>query len=168
MKVQRIPAQITTVEDKIAGNISLTQIALFIVPVFWAMIIFTLFTPIMDLALYKLPVIIIPSLLVLTLAIRIKGKLILNWLIVLITYNTRAKYYIFDKNDMYLRTLDLPQVEKSQKKTEIRTKEVKPATHTPNLGELIRLDRILSNPNVSFSIKAAKKGGVYVALEQKS
>ncbi len=62
MKTQVIPAQITTIEDKIAGNFSLTQILLLMFPVFWAAAVYTLLSPSLQLAWYKLPVILIVQL----------------------------------------------------------------------------------------------------------
>ena len=55
MKVRSIPAQITTVEDKIAGNLNLTQILLLMIPVFWLMIVYTIFPPYMEFSVYKFP-----------------------------------------------------------------------------------------------------------------
>ena len=40
MRTTVIPAQITTVEDKIAGSLNLTQILILMIPVFWATIVY--------------------------------------------------------------------------------------------------------------------------------
>jgi hypothetical protein len=53
MRSTVIPAQITTVEDKITGNLSLTQIILLIIPVFILTILFSLVPPVMKLGIFK-------------------------------------------------------------------------------------------------------------------
>lgn len=106
MKARSIPAQITTVEDKIAGNLNFTQIALLMIPVFWGMTVYVLFAPSMHFAWYKLPLVIAVGITSLILSLRIKEKLILNWLLILLRYNLRPKYHIFNKNDMFLRSID--------------------------------------------------------------
>lgn len=169
MKVRSIPAQITTVEDKIAGNLNLTQILLLMIPVFWLMIVYTLFTPTMHFALYKIPLFLIVGVTSLILSIRIKEKIILNWLTILLRYNTRAKYYLFDKNDSYMRAMDLITFEGSKKKQPAKSTSKK-TERTDNtaiaLGDLVKLERLLIDPKYSFSIKSQKKGSLYVAFEQ--
>src|SRR5579872_264749 len=118
MRTTVIPAQITTVEDKIAGNLSMTQIVILLVPIFFGTLVFAIFPPTMHLALYKLPPVILVLLVCLTLSLRIKGKVVASWLSVLLSYNTIAKYYVFNKNDSYFR--DVPEFEKIQKKESVK------------------------------------------------
>lgn len=168
MKTQVIPAQITTVEDKIAGNLNLTQIMLLLLPAFWTSIVFTVFSPRLHLSLYKLPLVLIVLILCVVLSFRIKGKVVLSWLITILRYNLRAKYYIYNKNDSYFRTLDLPNLDKHKKtvskKASVKV-EQKMLLH-PEIGNLVRLENFLANPKYSFSFKAGKKGGLNVAFEQ--
>jgi len=69
-----------------------------------------------------------------TLSLRIKGKIVIHWLSILIRYNLRAKYYIYNKNESYLRTLYLPTTnktpvaEKKLLKAKAR-KKIKPAIY---------------------------------------
>lgn len=170
MKVRSIPAQITTVEDKIAGNLNLTQILLLTIPLFWLMIVYTLFTPVMHFAWYKLPVFLIVGAVSLILALRIKGKIVLHWFVVLLRYNTRPKYYLFNKNDAYLRTMDIISFDKSKRKKIAKSSAgvKQQSSNTPaSLNGLVRLEGLLANPKYSFSIKSQKKGTLYVAFEQK-
>src|SRR3990167_9406474 len=113
MRTTVIPAQITTVEDKIAGNLNLTQIMLLMVPVIWGTIVYTSLPPTMHIAWYKLPLVLLVLLLSLTLAVRIKGKVVLHWVIILLRYNTRARYYLFNKNDQTSGMMDFPVFERS-------------------------------------------------------
>src|SRR5208282_4856426 len=104
-----------TVEDKIAGNLNLTQITLLILPIFVFVLVYAVCVPSMHFAWYKVPVFLITGSLFPILAIRLKEKLILDWLTILFRYTTRPTYYVFNKNDIYQRSLDLPPVEKKQK-----------------------------------------------------
>ena len=73
MKVTVVPAQVTTVEDRISGNLSMSQIALFAIPIFCGSLLYAVLPPSMEVSLYKLIAIGILSLLSCQLAIRIKG-----------------------------------------------------------------------------------------------
>jgi CBS domain containing-hemolysin-like protein len=167
MKVRSIPAQITTVEDKIAGNLSLTQIFLLMIPVFWLMLVYTVLPPYMHFSLYKLPIVLFIGIISLTLALRIKDKIALNWLVILLRYNTRPKYYLFNKNDAYMRTMDIISVEKNKRKVKAKAQVKEKENDVPvSLGDLTRLEGLLVDPSYSFSIKSQKKGALYVAIEQ--
>lgn len=169
MKTRVIPAQITTVEDKIAGSLSLTQILLLMTPIFWTAIVYALFLPLLQLAIYKVALISIVLTLCLILAIRIKEKLVLNWLVVLITYQLRPKYYLFNKNDAFLRVMDFPSFEKKHKtlfKKAVKKNTDKEKSKPFSLREAVRLDGLLSDPKYTFSLKTVKKGGFNVDIRQ--
>lgn len=169
MRSKPIPAQITTVEDKIAGNLNLTQIMLLMIPVFFTTIAYAFFPPRMHLAIYKFPLVLIVLVISLILSMRIKGKVVLNWLIILLTYNLRPRYYLFNKNDTNFRTLDLPVFEKKQRKL-FKKAPAKLEEKTPipafNLKDLVKLQNIMKDPKYSFILKAGKKGGFNVSLGQ--
>jgi hypothetical protein len=165
MKTRIIPAQITTVEDKIAGNLNLTQIVLLMLPIFWLMIVYTLFTPQMNFTLYKVPLIFVVSISFMILALRIKGKIVIEWLVILATYNTRPRYYLFDKNNTYLRDIaPIPSKQKVVHKASVRQEKSIPKLLSPK--ELLQLEQLLARPDVRFSVKAERKGGFNVAFEQ--
>lgn len=169
MRTTVIPAQITTVEDKIAGSLNLTQILLLMVPVFWATIVYAVFPTRMHLELYKLPLIIIVLVLCLILSLRIKGKVVINWIMLFAHYNLRPRYYLFNKNDSFLREMDLPKPEKKTAKlfNKISAKKViKIPAASFGIQDLIKLKNYISNPDYTLSLKPDKKGGLYVALEQ--
>jgi len=100
----------------------------------------------------------------LLLSLRIKGKVVANWLAVLFTYNQRARYYIFNKNDFYLRDLYLPITKKVYQKAVLQ-KEVK-TTSTVVAKDLAKLKRYIKNPKYALSLKPNKKGGIHVALNE--
>lgn len=169
MRTTVIPAQITTVEDKIAGNLNLTQIIILMIPVFFTTIVYGIFPPRLHFVLYKFPLILIALILCLILSLRIKGKVVFNWLFVLVRYNLRPKYYLFNKNDTYLRVLDLPQIQKrTYKLPTFAQHKIKSRSTNSNVGaiDIIKLKGFIKNPNYTLSLKPNKKGGLYVGLEQ--
>lgn len=168
MRTTIIPAQITTVEDKIAGNLNFTQILLLMIPVFWTTIVYICFTPKMQIVWYKLPLVISVLVICLTLSLRIKGKVVLNWLLVLLRFNLRPKFYVFNKNEAYLRTLDLPVIEKAAPKlvhNAAKAKREVPAVQIKD-EELVKLENLVNRKGVSLSFKLGKGGGLNVAFEQ--
>lgn len=168
MKIRRIPAQITTVEDKIAGNLSFIQMILLIIPVFVVLIGYSSIPPIMHFSLFKIILLGCLGIVPLLLAIRIKEHIVLSWIGILLRYNLRPKYYVLNKNDAYLRNMDIIPLEKKQVKSHVK---VQAPSHikqkTLSFGELIKLEGLLANPKYSFSIKSHKKGAFHVAIEQK-
>jgi hypothetical protein len=105
MRTTVIPAQVTTVEDTIAGNLTLTQIILLIIPVLLSTAIYAVFPEKMVFSAYKIPLIFITSFIFVSLSLRIKGRLVLNWLVVLSSFILRPHIYIFDKNTLFSRPI---------------------------------------------------------------
>ena len=169
MRTTIIPAQITTVEDKIAGSLNFTQMLLLMIPVFWAAIVYILLPQSMHLSWYKFALILVVLVASAILAIRIKDKIILQWLQVLLRFNIRPKYYVFNKNDSYLRVMDLPNLEESSSKAVRRahkTSEQKIPSISFDLKQFVQMESLLISQKLNLSYKAGKKGGLHVAFEQ--
>ncbi len=167
MRTTVIPAQITTVEDKIAGNLSMTQIVILLIPVFFGAFIFAMLPPNMHVTIYKLPLVLLVALICLILSLRIKGKVVASWLTVLFSYNLRPRYYVFNKNDKYLR--DLPEISDKKAKEAVKAvvkKELAISAKKFGVKELKELESFIKNPNYTFSLKPGKKGGLYVAVSE--
>ncbi len=103
MRTTIVPAQITTVEDRIAGRLGMSQLLLIISPIFGGSAVFVVLPPFFNYATYKVVLIVCVASLSALLAIRIKGKILLFWAITLLRYNTRPKYYLFNKNSTHTR-----------------------------------------------------------------
>jgi hypothetical protein len=153
MKTATVPAQITTVEDKIAGNLTLQQIALLIGPIF------------IDFAIYKLILMAIVTLMAGIAAVRVKGKILLVWAMTIFKYNARPHDYVFNKNNSYLRS---EATETSIEPAEIKTIRVKEQTVSSNLSEndVFKLERILASPSTNLSFAASRKGGLHVSITE--
>lgn len=169
MRSTVIPAQITTVEDKIAGSLSMTQVMLLMVPVIFATLTYIILPQRMQIETYKIALVLVVLLFSVILSLRIKGKVVLNWLTILLKYNLRAKYYIYNKNDVFLRDIVLLKTDKSNVKLfgkALSKNEAKLKVKLPLIQDSIRIKNFIKNPNYSLSLKPSKRGGLYVAVNK--
>jgi len=165
MRTRIIPAQITTVEDKIAGNLNMTQIGLLILPVFLGTLTYCFFPPHMHFAIYKVIAITLILIICIALSLRIKDKVVINWLSILFRYNLRPGFYVFNKNDIHQREIyAFTNVKKTQKQA-ILKKEAKVKNNLLS-KDLMKIKEYLKNPDYALSLKPNRKGGFYVALDE--
>lgn len=168
MRSQVIPAQITTVEDKIAGDFSLTQIMLLLLPVLIASFIYAFLPPSMSFVFYKLIFATIFAIASTTLAIRVKGRIIASWLVVLIRYNIRPKYYVFNKNSSTYREIIQPEVEAVAVEEKETSNEVLKNYQNLDIKDVLTLRHILDTTDYNLTYRSSKKGGLNVAFEKVS
>ncbi len=166
MRTTVIPAQITTIEDKIAGSLNLTQLILLMIPVFWTTVVYTILYPAMRVAWYKIPLVFAVLFISLGLAIRVNGVVVLNWLLVIISYKLRPKLYVFNKNDTYLKDPDIPTEPTPTIKT---AKSTQPssvtATRKINVKDILLLQRFMKRRKMKLRYQSSAKGGLRVAFE---
>lgn len=98
MRTTIVPAQITTVEDRIMGSLGFSQLLLLVLPLFVGFGLFMILPPFHSASLYKYVIIGVLIILSSVLAIRVRGKIILSWLVTIMRYNLRPGIYVFDKN----------------------------------------------------------------------
>ncbi len=158
MRTTIIPAQITTVEDKIAGSLNMTQILILMFPVLWTAIIYILFAPTMKLVAYKLGLIGIVTLICLVLVIRIKDKIVAEWLGVVLRYHFRPRFWLYNKNDASNRIIDIPEIPDI---AVIKRKSTKKATNDQkteiNISDLVRLEQLIDSGKVAVRYQFEKK-----------
>jgi hypothetical protein len=161
-----VPAQITTVEDKIAGNLGISQLLLLITPVFLGSAMFAVLPPFLGSAPYKLVLLVCLAALCGTLAIRIKGKILLLWIVVVVRYNIRPKYYLFNKNDTHLR--DMPQEPKTEEreKNTATQEETYPTLAQLPTAEVVKIEGIIANPQANLHFKTNRKGKLSVRVTE--
>lgn len=159
-----IPAQITTVEDKIAGNLNLTQILLLMTPILITTLLYSLVSPAMKLTVFKMILVGLSSLVCGILAIRVKGRVVLNWLAVFIKYKLRPSFFVFNKNDCYLREIETTVKNNNQVKV---IKKVPVLKTEKSLLEVdaVKLLHVINNQKNSLSFVFNQKGGLRVAVE---
>jgi len=169
MKTTIIPAQITTIEDKIIGTLNFTQILLHMLPVFWSAIVYTVFPAYLHLSLYKVIMIGLVLVTSVTLSIRVKDKLIFQWVQVLLRFNLRPKYYVFNKNEQNSRQMDMSlnqEVVKKAARPAYTAKKTKTEIPSFGLRESVHFESLLNTRKFNLSFKPHKKGGLHVAFEQ--
>jgi hypothetical protein len=152
MRTTIIPAQITTVEDKVAGSLNMTQVLILMTPILWTAIVYILLMPSMKLTSLKLVLIIISTTISGILALRIKDKIVAEWLGVLLKYRLRPKYWLYNKNDITNRIVDIPDIpdivlvpRKSSRKVINKQKtEI-------NIADLVRFEQLIDSGKVAVS-----------------
>lgn len=164
MKITVVPAQVTTVEDRIVGSLSFSQMLLLIVPVFGGAGLFAILPPAMGNADYKYIVITILALMCCVFAIRIKGKILAVWLVTILRYNLRPKYYLFNKNVITLReNYTKRQAEPEPRKLAMK-KHVTPTRL--NVPEAAKIFATIENPAAKVRFETGKKGDLYVRFTE--
>jgi len=167
MKMTVVPAQVTTVEDRIIGNLGFSQILLLIVPVFAAAGIFLLLPPFMGGALYKYVIMGVVALLFGLLSIRIKGKILALWLVTVLRYNLRPKYYLFNKNvttgrDEYHGKAVAPEAKEATEKKPVK----KTSVNQLDIPTTARILATIENPATNFRLETGKKGNLHVRFTE--
>lgn len=165
MKVTIVPAQITTIEDRIAGNLSLSQLGLLLTPLFFGSVVYVLLPPFFSYSSYK--VIIFATLLLLcaTLAVRFRSQLVLTWLIKIGRYQLRPQIFVFTKNDLVGRATFKAKTKFIEDEPVIETYDEKPKTLP--LPARYQVEQLLSGAR-RLSYKPTKKGGLHVVISKVS
>ncbi len=154
MRTKVIPAQVTTVEDTIAGNLNFTQILLMLVPVFLSTAIYALLPERLHFTPYKIILMASVSVIFILLSLRVKGRLVLQWLTILSTYVARPHIYIFNKNSLFTREYTLPSLPLT-KLTLGKPAVTKQKTQHESAPEF-DYQSLIRNPNIT--VRFRKKG----------
>ncbi len=167
MKTAVVPAQITTVEDRVAGNLTLQQLLLMAAPIFINFALFIVLPKPLHFTAYKSVLMTLVTVLCLVSAIRFKGKLLLIWALALTRYNLRPRYYVYNKNDEYLREIE-SETEESESADEQVAVEQPGAPLLPAMStlELVKLEDIMADPAANVSFITKKKGGLHVSATE--
>lgn len=167
MKTAIVPAQITTVEDKVTGSLSLSQLLLLATPVFGGSAIYILFPPVLSTSLLKIVLVTILTVVCSLFAIRIKGQILLIWAIILLRYNTRPRFYVFNKNDLYLRIVPKILPKQASAKKAVRVKQEKTATESQvNIADVVKLEQLMAHPEAKLHFVTDRKGALSVRITE--
>ena len=157
MRTTIIPAQITTVEDKIAGSLNMTQILILMFPILWTAIIYILCPPGMKLSTYKVGLILFCVAVCIVLVLRIKDKIVAEWLGVFLKYHFRPRYWIYNKNDSTSRVIDIPDIPDIAL---LPKKSVHKAKHQVkadiSIADLVKLEGLLESGKVAVHYRFEK------------
>jgi hypothetical protein len=166
MKQTVVPAQVTTIEDRIVGNLGISQIVLLSMPVLAAGIVFTVLPPALHASLYKLMFLVPFAALCAALSIRIKGKIVLFWIIVRVRYNLRPQYYVFNKNTTANRQLYDGAKATNQPSEEPEKPKPNRQRSTLTTAEMIRTFAAMDNPAAKLAFTTDKKGKLHVHITE--
>lgn len=162
MKMTVVPAQVTTVEDRIIGNLGFSQIVLLVIPMFIAAGVFVLLPPFLGGAVYKYIVMGVVAMVFCILSIRIKGKILASWFITILRYNVRPKYYVFDKNTENLRENYPVKKEQDEPEKAIKAGAQKRITQPQlDIPATAKVLATLENPAARFRFETGKKGDLH-------
>ena len=165
MKTTVVPAQITTVEDRIAGNLTFPQIVLMILPLLTSTAVYACVPQFMHFSASKIVLMALQFIFFDGLAIRFRGKIVADWLVIYLRFTARPRRYIFTKNDVAGRDIE-SMIEKetpAHKKPKPHRLEV--TTDAISIFDKTKANRLLENPSLTVSFKFAKKGGLDVSLK---
>ncbi|MEP7205194.1 MAG: PrgI family protein [Candidatus Saccharibacteria bacterium] len=168
MKVTMVPAQVTTVEDKVAGNLSMTQLILLASPIFISAIGYAALPPSLTVATYKaiggLTLMVVCS----ALAVKLRGRLVLQWVNLMRRYLGRPRYYVSDKNDPYLRRAVPVNGATAQAPMLVGSTPSQLPARRATIAERIDFERLLAPSGVRLAIKRTRKGGLDVSISKSS
>lgn len=99
MKTTIVPAQVTTVEDTIAGNLTLTQVVLLVIAVLLVAVVTAGFPPVLQVRAYKIVLSLCLGLPCVLLAGRWRGQLLLTWMQMKLSYRSRPRLYLLSEHD---------------------------------------------------------------------
>lgn len=102
MRSTIVPAQITSVEDKITSFLNLKQIVILIINLVLIMIQFLVIPPFVKFSLLKVLLAFILSALLIPMTFKYKEIILLDHLVLIISYNLRPKTYVLIKDDEFL------------------------------------------------------------------
>lgn len=161
MKVTVVPAQVTTVEDRIMGSLTVHQVMLLSLPIFGGSLIFALLPPMMNGVTYKYILLALGGVVCVILAIRFHQKLILFWLITRLRFQMRPRYYVSTHPGRGVEESEREQLTKHSVNETFLPKEEE---STSSLIPTAHLQMISKESAQTLLFYANKKGGYHVRI----
>jgi len=165
MRSAIVPAQITTVEDKVMGVLSLSQLLLLSSPIFIGSLIYFVFPPSLGDALYKTILTGIVTAILWALAVRIKGRIALLWVITIGRYSLRPRYFVNDKNDLFLRECE-PMGGLDPADDIAVDDNLEASAPVLSFSDIVFLERIVTDPKANLHFIADRKGELRVHVNE--
>ena len=165
MKRSIVPAQITTVEDRVLGNLTPYQAGLISLPLIFGVLFYATLPPHFHLKLYKIGIIVGLELIGAILSIRKNDQMLIFWLITRLKYNLRPRYYIYNKNDSYLRNIPEFTPEKAEESTATVT-AVQPELQEVPVGYAVLIEEIMADERVNLRFKTTRNGRLHVVANE--
>lgn len=166
MKTTVVPAQVTTVEDRIMGSLGFSQLMLLIAPIFIGAGIFAMLPPFMTNRPYKYVLIISLVTICCLLAIRIRGKIIALWILMIVRYNLRPRLYLFDKNTAAYREHYSSKTTKPADEPVQFSRKRSITVSRLEFHEAAKVLAAIDNPDSNLRFETTKTGGLHVRLAE--
>jgi hypothetical protein len=165
MKRSIVPAQITTVEDRVLGNLTPYQAGLISLPLIFGVLFYATLPPHFHLKLYKICIIAGLELIGAVLSIRVNDQMLIFWLVTRLRYNLRPRFYVYDKNDNYLRNIpDFTPVTAAKK--EITEEAEASQLQEVAVQDAVRIEEIMTDERVNLRFKTGKNGRLHVIANE--
>lgn len=161
MKTAIVPAQVTTVEDRIAGNFTFAQLLIVMFAGGLATMVYLLVAPKYHFNPLKLIAILTIVSSIAPLAIRFRGKIVAEWLVILARFWQRPQRYIFTKNDREEELTVTAEVIPTETKPAV---SVEASTDSVTVEDHTKLRELLNNPDFAVRFVVAEKGGLNVSV----
>jgi hypothetical protein len=132
--------------------------------VFISCAIYLAFPPFLKISIIK---VVISTLIFLSfgiLAIRIKGKIVVVWLSLVMSYRNRPRYYVFNKNDIVNREIVKEKVEVEVQEAKAEDTQSEPLLNLA-IHDLARLEAAIADPLSNLNFKN-KKGILSVHITE--
>jgi hypothetical protein len=166
MKRSIVPAQITTVEDHIFGGLSPHQLVLVLSPLCIGFLAYAVLPPNLHLSLYKIILVVVLEALGAALSVRVKDKILLLWIVIILRYNLRPRYYVYNKNDAYLRDMVWSGVEATETTKSAQPKTIVPELPKLPLADVVRVRAIIDDPRSKLRFDTGKDGRLRVFIQE--
>lgn len=166
MRSTIVPAQVTTVEDRIAGNLGVSQLILLLLPVFGGGLLYVFLPPFFGYGVYKVVVLVVFAVVCALMAIRIKGQIVLRWLIAIARYNNRPRYYVYSKNSLFGREPLMRPVAHKSEPAKQKVKTRLPTLPKLSTQELVKIEDIIANPQANLRFTTNAKGELRVHITE--
>lgn len=161
-----VPAQITTVEDKVFAGLTPLQLGLMTTPLCVGFLAYAAMPPSFRMVLYKLVGVILLEIIGLAASIRIKDQILVKWIVIKMRYNLRPRYYVYNKNDAYLRESAKPTPTSAKEESE-PVETTRASKSQLDIAQVVKLESIMADPRAKMRFVMGKEGTSVVIHEIK-
>ena len=171
MRISVVPAQVTTVEDRIIGCLGFMQILILVSAILCGAGVFVVLPPMMGEAWYKYGIIAAVLVVGSTLSIRVRGVILAHWVGIIVRYNQRPMYYVADKNTTAYRQRDkdIDIDDQAHMPVHAHASSGTASRHQPVLLDAsarAKARAVIDDPAAHIRIATDTKGGVHVRITQ--
>lgn len=136
MRTTIIPAQITSVEDKITSFLNLKQIVILVFNLIFVMIIFLIIPPFIKFSIIKMIFTFLLSIIIAPLSFKYRGVLLLDYLKLILDFKLRPKVYVLIRDDQVDEEINFEKKSFMSLKTKEKTfTKVKKLGHSYGYGK---------------------------------